>query len=55
MKPPALPIAPQQYDPSYFDRVNRILTQYLNQEAAGGSLISQQRDVDTVMLWLGYI
>jgi len=53
MQPPALPIAPQAYDPNYVNQLNRILTLYLAQEASEQLTISQQQDVDTLMTWLG--
>jgi hypothetical protein len=51
-KPPALPIAPMEYDAAAINNLTRILTQYLNQVAADVSKTQDKTDVSEVLIWL---
>lgn len=52
MKPPALPLAPVNYDPVYLNQVWRILTQYLNQESVDEVKVEQQSGMLEIIQWL---
>ena len=51
-KPPALPLAPDEYDSAYINTLTRILTQYLNQAASDATITAQQSSVDEILIWL---
>jgi len=51
-KPPALPLAPDEYDSAYINTLTRILTQYLNQAAADTTITEHKTDVDEILIWL---
>jgi hypothetical protein len=52
MKPPALPIAPTEYDPEYQNALLRILTQYLSQVSSDDLKNKQKTDISEVLFWL---
>ena len=52
MKPPALPIAPKEYDQEHINGLLRILTQYFNQVATDDLKNKQKSYISEVLFWL---
>ena len=51
-KPPAVPLAPEQYDQEYTDNAFRILVQHLTQLQQAERITQQKATYDEVLAWL---